>query len=138
MTRLLTFLFLLLAWPALAQQTVQTRPGDGGLLWFDSANRATIPGQLLDTGPVPVLTACGTSPAIVGTDLSGTVTMGTGSPTGCVITFAAAYPIAPHCVVGWSVAPLAAMAWTTTTTALTTVQTATSSNVIHYVCHGKR
>jgi len=137
MTRIL-LLLLLLTCPALAQQTVQTRPGDGGLLWFDAANRATIPGQLLDTGGVPVLTTCGTSPTIVGTDLSGMVTMGTGSPTGCIITFAAAYPVAPHCVVGWATAPLAAMAWTTTTTALTLVQTATSSNVVHYVCFGKR
>src|SRR5947209_1683614 len=31
----------------------------------------------------PALTSCGTSPSIVGTDFAGTVTMGTGTPTGC-------------------------------------------------------
>jgi hypothetical protein len=46
----------------------------------------------------PALTSCGTSPAIIGTDLAGTVTMGTGTPTGCVITFNSAKTAAPHCV----------------------------------------
>lgn len=134
----LVLLFLLLAGAAYAQVAVQTRPGDGGVLWFDGNNHAVFPGHIVDTGQAPVLTTCGTNPAIVGTDLSGMVTMGTASPTGCIITFNKAYSVAPHCVVGWATAPLAAMAWTTTTTALTMVQTGTSSNVIHYVCHGKQ
>jgi hypothetical protein len=51
------------------------------------------------SGTAPALTSCGTSPAIVGTDVAGTVTMGTGTPTGCVITFNVAYIAAPHCIV---------------------------------------
>lgn len=84
----------------------------------------------------PALTACGTSPAIVGTDLAGTVTMGTGSPTGCVITFGTAKSAAPHCVVTWIATPLASQSYATSTTAITLTQTATSSNVVKYVCIG--
>lgn len=82
----------------------------------------------------PALTSCGTSPVISGSDAAGTVTMGTGTPTGCVITFNAAYTTAPHCLVVWEGTPLAAQNYTTSTTAITTVQTATSSNKIDYFC----
>jgi hypothetical protein len=84
----------------------------------------------------PVLTSCGTSPAIVGTDLAGTVTMGTGTPTGCVITFNTAKTLAPHCVVTWIATPLASQSYVTSTTAITLTQTATSSNVAKYICIG--
>ena len=81
----------------------------------------------------PVLTACGTTPTIVGTDIGGTVTMGTGSPTGCVITFYVAYVNPPHCVVSWQT-NLASMQYTITNAAITLVQTATSSNKVNYKC----
>jgi hypothetical protein len=86
------------------------------------------------SGTAPALTSCGTSPAIVGTDVAGTVTMGTGTPTGCVITFNVAYIAAPHCVVTWIATPLASQSYTTSTTAITLTQTATSSNVVKYMC----
>lgn len=82
----------------------------------------------------PALTSCGTGPTIVGTDAAGTVTMGTGTPTGCVITFVTAYKTAPNCVVNWQATPLAAQSYAVTTTAITLTQTATSSNVANYVC----
>ncbi len=85
-------------------------------------------------GTSPALTSCGTSPAIVGGDFAGTVTMGTGSPTGCTITFAVAYTNAPVCTVTWRATPLASQSYTTSTTALTLTQTATSSNLIDYMC----
>jgi len=88
------------------------------------------------TSPPPVLTACGTAPVVVGTDMAGTVTMGTGTPTGCVITFANPYPTVPSCLVVWQGTPLAAQNWTTTVTAITLVQTATSSNKVNYFCPG--
>lgn len=90
----------------------------------------------LGSTTAPALTTCGTSPAIVGTDLAGTVTMGTGSPTGCVITFNAAKSSAPHCVVTWIATPLASQSYATSTTAITLTQTGTSSNVVKYVCVG--
>lgn len=89
------------------------------------------------SGTAPALTTCGTSPAIVGTDVAGTVTMGTGSPTGCVITFNVPYAAAatpPHCLVAWIATPLASQSYATSNTAITLTQTATSSNVVKYFC----
>lgn len=83
----------------------------------------------------PALTSCGTTPAIVGTDLAGTVTMGT-TATGCVITFNSAKSAAPHCVVTWIATPLASQSYTTSTTAVTLTQTSTSNNVVKYICVG--
>lgn len=83
----------------------------------------------------PALTSCGTTPAIVGTDLAGTVTMGT-SATGCIITFNAAKSAAPHCVVTWIATPLASQSYTTSTTAITLTQTSASNNVAKYICIG--
>lgn len=85
----------------------------------------------------PALTSCGTSPAIVGTDIAGEVTMGTGAPTGCVITFNAAYTGAPFCTVTWQGTPLATQTYAISTTAITTTQTATSSNKLDYHCIGR-
>lgn len=90
----------------------------------------------LGSTTAPALTSCGTSPTIVGTDLAGTVTMGTGTPTGCIITFNAAKSSAPHCAVVWIATPLASQSYATSTTAITLTQTATSSNVVKYICVG--
>lgn len=86
------------------------------------------------TGTAPALTSCGISPAITGTDVAGTVTMGTGTPTGCVITFNVAYATAPHCVVVWIATPLASQSYATSASAITLTQTATSLNVVKYFC----
>lgn len=88
------------------------------------------------TTTAPALTSCGTSPAITGNDVHGTVTMGTGSPTGCTITFDKAYAAAPACTVTWRATPLASQSYIVSPTAITTTQTATSSNLIDYVCWG--
>ena len=82
----------------------------------------------------PVLSSCGTSPSISGNDVAGEVTMGTGSPTGCVITFNASYAAAPYCTVTWQNTPLASQSYTVSTTAITLTQTATSSNKVNYHC----
>jgi len=86
-------------------------------------------------GSAPALTSCGTSPAITGTDFSGVVTMGTGSPTGCTITFATAYTSTPNCTVTWQT-NIASMQYTLSTTAITLTQTGTSSNKVNYICTG--
>lgn len=96
-------------------------------------NGDVMAGPLNFSGAAPALTSCGTGPAISGNDQSGEVTMGTGSPTGCVITFASAKLSAPKCVVTWQ-ANLASMGYTVSTTALTLTQTATSSNKVDYYC----
>lgn len=94
-------------------------------------------GLLRFSSGTPSLTSCGTSPSIRGNNQAGEVTMGTGSPTGCTITFNAANPFsaAPSCVVTWQT-NLASMQYTITITALTLVQTATSSNKVNYYCPG--
>ena len=79
------------------------------------------------------MTSCGTNPAINGTDFAGTVTMGTGTPAACTITFNAAYGNAPHCTVTWE-SNLATMQYSVSSTAITLTQTPTSSNKVHYIC----
>ena len=93
--------------------------------------------RIIGGGGTPALTVCGTTPAITGTDLGGTVTMGTGSPTGCVITFSQAYALAPHCVVTWIATPLASQSYVTSASAITLTQTGTSSNVVKFFCVGQ-
>jgi hypothetical protein len=123
----------LLASPALAANLeLDGNLSVGGTTTMTGA--VTAPGHVVTGATPPVLTSCGTSPAITGSDTAGIVTMGTGTPTGCVITFAAAYVTAPVCVVTWIATPLASQSYVTSATAITLTQTATSSNKVQYVC----
>lgn len=103
------------------------------------AANSTIDGYLRVVGKIwtgitpPVLTSCGTTPAITGSDTAGIVTMGT-TATGCVITFAAAYVLAPYCVVSWIATPLASQSYVTSATAITLTQTSASNNKVQYIC----
>src|ERR1035437_3605699 len=111
----------------------------GGTLLADTLTMppgAILSGSLGISGTAPTLTSCGTSPSIVGDDFSGTATMGTGTPTGCIITFAAAKIAAPHCNVSWRAPPLESQSYAISTAAITLTQTATSSNVVDYMCAG--
>lgn len=91
----------------------------------------------LTTGAVPpVLSSCGTTPTVVGSDTAGLVTMGTGSPTGCVITFATAYVSTPFCSVD-SQSQLTSFAYIVSNLAITLTQTGTSSNLVNYICIGQ-
>ena len=90
--------------------------------------------QRVGATPAPALTSCGTSPTIVGNDHAGVVTMGTGSPTGCVITFNVAYASAPICIVSWQAQALASQSYTVSASAITLTQTGTSSNTARYIC----
>ena len=85
----------------------------------------------------PALTSCGTSPSIVGTDIAGTVTLGTAGPTGCTITFNSAYANTPICSVTWEATPLASQSYAVTASKITLTQTATSSDVVDFVCHAQ-
>lgn len=84
---------------------------------------------------IPVLSACGTTPALSAgaSDAAGTITLGT-TATGCVVTFGAAYTTAPTCFVNWIATPLASQSYVTSTTALTLTQTSTTNNVVKYFC----
>jgi hypothetical protein len=83
----------------------------------------------------PTLSSCGTSPSIVGSNVAGTITLGTGTPTGCVATFATAYALAPSCTVVSQTAPATTTpAYSVSTTAITIVQAATNSTKYDYIC----
>lgn len=70
-------------------------------------------------GAAPVVSACGTTPAISGDDNSGKVTIGSGGlATSCTITFDTAWVSAPHCFVN-NRTTIAVNQATTTTTTLT-------------------
>lgn len=107
-------------------------------LFAGHASAYTVTADRIATGgtTAPALTSCGTTPAIVGTDMAGTVTMGT-TATGCVITFNVPFSVAPVCVVTWIATPLASQSYTTSTAAITLTQTSTSNNVVKYVCIGQ-
>ena len=87
----------------------------------------------------PALTSCGTSPAISGTDFAGLVTEGTGTPTGCVVTFNTAYTAAPYCVVvGQSDPNNTTIHYTVSTTAITITNAAADSGKYNYICVGQQ
>lgn len=123
---------------ALAQTQVQTVPGDGGPLRWDSTGAAIMgTAHLSSAGLAPALSACGTgSPTITGTDMYGTVVTGT-TATGCVITFAKAFVGAPTCVLSPASGVLASFSYTISTTAITVTQTSSSGNTITYMCNGR-
>lgn len=119
---------------------VNTGTSGGTLPLLNTANTwaagvlQTFVGHTASAGSSPALSSCGTSPAIVGDDKDGEVTMGTGSPTGCVITFAAAYTAKPYCTVSWQATPLVSQSYAVANTAITLTQTGTSSNKANYHC----
>jgi hypothetical protein len=86
------------------------------------------------TGAAPAVTGTGT-PTIVAasTDTAGEVTAGA-SGTSVVITFAVAKTNAPFCVVTPQTGGIVSFAYTISTTAITITQTATSGDLIDYVC----
>lgn len=129
-----TYTFNYAVWPNWVVDTTNNAVSYlGGLFQFGAATSTPVHVSSAQT-TAPALTSCGTSPSISGSDTAGTVTMGTGTPTGCVITFNAAYNTAPHCNVTWRATPLASQSYTVSATAITLTQTATSSNLADYTC----
>ncbi len=141
MKKLILLFLLAFVSTALAQQSIQLRPGDSGPLWFDSSGQSIFnTSHVVSNDITPVPSSCGgsTGLALVGSDLAGTVTVGNSATTGCVITFAHAWAVAPTCIVSWPTGPLAAMSWTVSTTAITVTQTSTASNKLAYICVGTK
>lgn len=151
-------LALLLALPAIAGNTTlfSSTTGDVTFPLSPPTNAGATPGRLDNTSigqttPAPAvfttLSAAsqaftGTAPAPTGTgtptiatgstDNAGEVTAGA-SATSVIITFAAAKTNAPFCLAR-SQAQVASFAYTISTTAITITQTATSGNLIDYIC----
>lgn len=85
----------------------------------------------------PVLSACGTNPTVVGNDMAGTITVGTGvSTTSCTLTFGYAYVIVPTCVVVNNSALQLIRAAPTASALVITSATSFSTNTMSYVCFG--
>lgn len=97
-------------------------------------------GRLITTGAAPALSSCGTNSTIVGNDNAGKVTIGTGTPAACTLTFAVAFANAPSCYANdeTTQAKNAIQATSTTTTVvLTLAAAAVTSDVISYICIGR-
>ena len=93
--------------------------------------------HLESRGTAPAVAgSCGSGPTIVGTDVAGKVTTGTGSPTSCTVTFATTWTNAPACMVtNETTANLARAVSTTTTVVLS--GTFVAGDVLSYICLGR-
>ena len=121
-----------------AEQLTST---DDSSLGDDNTDLTTVTGKLLTAGTAPTPSSCGTTPAVVGSDAAGKITVGSSASAvdGCVLTFSVAYAAAPVCqVIGDDSAMN--LAATTSTTALTITSTAAgdpSGDVWMYLCVGQ-
>lgn len=97
-----------------------------------------VAGHVANSGATATVGTCGTSPAITGNDMRGVVTLGTGSPTACTVTFSSAYATAPYCVLtpyGGTTGAIQYWITTTTTTLVMNFSAApTASQKFHYLC----
>lgn len=107
----------------------------GGVIQFADKMDATK--HILASGASPTLSSCGTSPSIVGSDVAGKVTVGSGAGVqSCTLTFATAYTTAPACTVSDETEILLVRATSTTTTLILDAAVAgtLASDVLAYVC----
>lgn len=127
-----------------SNDVVISRAAAGQLKFGPSATAATQLRAAQTTVPT-CSSNCGTSPAVVGTDTAGIVTMGaTGSPaSGFVITFNGTWAAAPSCVVQSALTtmvvgklPIAVQTATTTITVTTNGTAPGNSDKYSYVCFG--
>jgi hypothetical protein len=95
-------------------------------------------GHLHTAGTAPAVSSCGTGPSVVGTDTAGRITVGTGSPSSCTLTFASAYANIPSCTVNHEGAILLVRGVPSTTTLVIDTATAfTDGGIIDYICVGR-
>lgn len=95
-------------------------------------------GHIEISSGTPVLSACGSSPSIVGNDMTGKITIGGGVQTSCTVTFYTPWSNAPACWTNSNTA-LTSFTATTTSTALTLAAGATfGGDIIMYGCLGYR
>lgn len=95
-------------------------------------------GQVNLTGTAPGVSACGSSPSIVGNDNVGRVTVGSGGvASSCTITFNATWANAPICIADDEATSLLVKASATTTVLTITAATPfTAADTIGYHCVG--
>ncbi len=93
-------------------------------------------GHIIATGADPVITSCGTTPSVSGSDRAGNVTIGTEVTTSCTVTFAEPYASTPSCTVTGDNTAVT-YARTISATVLTIISSADmASDVVSYNCMG--
>jgi hypothetical protein len=112
---------------AILEQVKKTNGTTGPL------SKLTVNGHIGTTGPIPTISACGTSPAITtgSTDTAGEVTEGSAA-TGCVVTFASAYTNAPFCTVTEQSGGVASYTLSTTAITVTNIGALSSTNIDYH------
>ena len=97
-----------------------------------------VKGHVANSGLTATVGSCGTAPANAGNDTRGRVTIGTGSPTACTISFNTSYATPPHCVITAYGGDPGAIRWwvvtTTTSIVLNFSATPTSLQQFEYNC----
>ncbi len=97
--------------------------------------RAWLLGGASGHSATPVVSACGTSPAVVGSDFAARLTTGTATPVSCTLTFAAAFTNIPTCSVTSQTAyATSTPSYTVSATAIVITQAATDSNIYNVIC----
>lgn len=105
---------------------------------FNSDSILEVAGHITTEGTAPTLSLCGTTPAIVGNDSAGTITIGTGVTTACTVTFAASFANAPACVITGDNTAVTYAITARSTTAFTFSSSADmASDVVAYICIGR-
>lgn len=119
-------------------KAIQLSQDASGAFGVDTTNNVYFPGHILNTGAAgPPTTITGTAtPTLVGTDVAGTVTMGT-LATQAVVAFGRAYAVSPNCMVVWNTGatgvstPISSLV---TATGIQINQNAVTGNKVNYMC----
>lgn len=100
--------------------------------------KITNTGHTVASSTSPALSSCGTTPSMIGDDTHGEVTVGSVAATGCTVTFANAWTVAPICTLSnQSMSITSALTYSITTTALTFSQaTGLIGDKVDYICEG--
>jgi len=94
-------------------------------------------GHFNSKGTPPVVSSCGSSPSIIGSDTAFTITVG-GATTSCTITFNVPFNAVPTCVVSErSMSVINALSYSVTNAAVVISQTGLSSAVLDAFCIGR-
>lgn len=128
---------------AISLNPVDAQPGTNALFIASSTATATTTlfaitntGHMIASSTNPVLSSCGTSPTLTGSDGWGEVVPGA-TATGCTITFGQAWSNAPICTVSnQSMSVVNAMTYTISSTILTISMTGIAGDKVDYICHG--
>lgn len=105
----------------------------GVALWFAAQAALYMPVGSDGTPGTP--TSCGTSPSVTGTDMAGTITLGSGVVTACTLPFSATLSAAPKCVVTSNSLTVSASITSISTSALVIGLSATlPGGLITYFC----